>query len=173
MRRVKALRDGTMLGVGINNQLLYVRRGGSSNWVQVPNSCCLIDVDELPDGRLLGLGSDSGSLWLGNLTASNTLAGTASWTIIANASVSIVAIATPTGGSGPLQPPLKPQIYLLPGNTDCCRIQAYRMSDLFPLPIQCRRCTCVSIRQVPASRTFDSMPSRCRAVDCALGVRTH
>ncbi len=114
LARVKAMRDGTLLGVGVGNNVLYVRRGalnGGGSWVEVPNSCCIRDVDELPDGRLLAVGIEPGSMFVANLTATNTLAGP--WTLIAQLATGapVVAIATPTGGLHALPPSSLPGLW--------------------------------------------------------------
>ncbi len=62
--RIKGLRDGSILG--ISNNRLWRKLGGvtgtNGSWSLLPDSCCLIDIDEMQDGRLLGLGTDN-SLW--------------------------------------------------------------------------------------------------------------
>jgi hypothetical protein len=95
-KRIKAMRDGTLLGAGFD-QSMWVRRGAlaprAGGWVQIPNSCCIVDMDELADGRIIGIGNDPGSLWVTSLSG-NSITG---WQMIWGLTVSINAIATPTG----------------------------------------------------------------------------
>jgi hypothetical protein len=97
--RVKGLRDGSLLAVRTDN-LLWVRRAGvgaNGTFVPVVGSCCIVDVDELPDGRLLAIGPN-GNMSTSTLTMYNTL--TAPWAPVggpAAGNVTVTAIATYSG----------------------------------------------------------------------------
>lgn len=51
------LRDGTLLGVGMDN-LLYTRPTLSAPWTQIPGSGAVLAVTQIDDGTLLGIGLD-------------------------------------------------------------------------------------------------------------------
>jgi hypothetical protein len=58
---VTVLKDGTILGIGMDNYL-WTRATLNSSWVQVPNSGSVIGVTVLQDGTILGIGMDK-YLW--------------------------------------------------------------------------------------------------------------
>ena len=73
--RVKGLRDGSLLAITADNNLWVRREGVAANgtWIQVPKSCCVVDVEELPDGRLLGITPQNTTV-TSSLTIYNTMA---------------------------------------------------------------------------------------------------
>jgi hypothetical protein len=101
--RVKGLRDGSLLAITADNNLWVRREGVAANgtWIQVPKSCCIVDVEELPDGRLLGITPQNTAV-TSSLTIYNTMTdvwrpvpGTAAGT--AAAPITISAIASYSG----------------------------------------------------------------------------
>ena len=101
--RVKGMRDGSLLAVRTDN-LLWVRRAGvgaNGTFAPVVGSCCVVDVDELPDGRLLAIGPQ-GNVSTSTLTMYNTL--TAPWAAVggpAAGDATVTAITTYSGSERP------------------------------------------------------------------------
>ncbi len=65
---VTPLRDGTIVGVGLDN-LLYTRATLTSPWVQVPGSGAVLAVTQLRDGRLLAVATNGLLYTRGSLTS--------------------------------------------------------------------------------------------------------
>lgn len=56
MNSIAFLNDGSLIGVGTNNQLYTRKSVDQSEWSLVPGSCCVKSVTQLPNGKIIGVG---------------------------------------------------------------------------------------------------------------------
>ncbi|MBE9239357.1 hypothetical protein IQ227_25975, partial [Anabaena aphanizomenioides LEGE 00250] len=86
---ITVMPDGTIVGIGMNNQL-YTRKTLTSNWEHIANSGSVLGITVMPDGTIVGIGMNN------QLYTRKTL--TSNWEHIAN-SGSVIGITVMSDGT--------------------------------------------------------------------------
>jgi hypothetical protein len=63
VRKMIQLQNGTLAIVSITNKI-FTAPAINEDWVEVPNSCCIIDLYQLNNGTFVGIGPDNNGLYI-------------------------------------------------------------------------------------------------------------
>lgn len=79
-----------IIGVGTDKNL-YMKDGLASSWINIPSSCCVIDITSTSDGKILGIGTDN-KIWVKNNIHEN-------WISVGNNTCCIIGIGMMNDGT--------------------------------------------------------------------------